>query len=83
MFYFERKKICSTFIAFICGHLPNVTFIFFLSRFLNCFFFFFGEVSAIVRKCSTLGVAGALNCPQYVPTWTDYTNNLIQQPDKR
>ena len=44
---------------------------------------FYFERKKTVTKCSTLGVTDVVNCPQYMSTWIAYTNNLIQEPDKR
>ena len=76
MFYFERKKTCSIFTVFVRGYFSAAMFIFFLRRFLNCFF---GKVlgNFFVTKCSILDVGGFPNLPQYAPTWIAYTNNLI------
>ena len=72
MFHFERKKakkrLCNIFTVFVRGYLSTAMFIFFLSRFLNCFF---GKALAnfLVAKCFILDVAGVLNPLQYAPIW--------------
>ena len=83
MFYFGRKKQShSVFTVFLCGYLSAATFIFFLCRFLNCFFYK-TLANFFVTKCSILDVTGILDPPQYAPTWIAYTNNLIQVLDER
>ena len=44
---------------------------------------FYFERKKTVTKCSTLSITDVVNCPQYMSTWIAYTNNLIQEPDKR
>ena len=51
---------------------------FFLSRFLNCI-----PSLESHKMYSVLEVVQVLNSPQYVPTWTAYTNNRIQVHNER